>query len=71
MEEIVMAIKTREDYFHCHTNIDTRQIYPTARFVAAITGFPIQKNKAIVGANAFAHKIRHSSGRHAEKPQHL
>ncbi|MGB9154150.1 MAG: 2-isopropylmalate synthase, partial [Alphaproteobacteria bacterium] len=56
MEEIVMAIKTREDYFHCHTNIDTRQIYPTARFVAAITGFPIQKNKAIVGANAFAHE---------------
>ena len=56
MEEVVMAIKTREDFFKCGTNIDTRKIYPTSRFVASITGFPIQKNKAIVGANAFAHE---------------
>lgn len=56
MEEIVMAIKTRPDYFQCQTNIDTKKIYATSRFVASVTGFPIQKNKAIVGANAFAHE---------------
>ena len=56
MEEIVMAMKTRADFFQYQTNIDTQKIYPTSRFVASITGFPIQKNKAIVGANAFAHE---------------
>lgn len=56
MEEVVMAIKTRRDIFGCDTRIDTRKIYPTARYVSAVTGFPIQKNKAIVGANAFAHE---------------
>ncbi len=56
MEEIVMALKTRKDAFHCDTNIDTRQIYNTARFVSTVTGFAIQKNKAIIGANAFSHE---------------
>ncbi|MDE1900133.1 MAG: 2-isopropylmalate synthase [Alphaproteobacteria bacterium] len=56
MEEIVMAIKTRADFYHCHTNIDARKIYPASRFVASTVGFPIQKNKAIVGANAFVHE---------------
>ncbi|MGE4350815.1 MAG: 2-isopropylmalate synthase [Bdellovibrionales bacterium] len=56
LEEVVMAIKTRADFFGCETGIDTRRIYPTSRFVASTTGFFVQKNKAIVGANAFAHE---------------
>ncbi|MDR3425635.1 MAG: 2-isopropylmalate synthase [Alphaproteobacteria bacterium] len=56
LEEVVMALKTRADFFGCETGIDTRRIYPTSRFVASTTGFFVQKNKAIVGANAFAHE---------------
>ena len=56
LEEIVMAIKTRRDIFTCDTNIDTAQIVPTSKLVSSITGYPIQPNKAIVGANAFAHE---------------
>jgi len=57
MEEIVMAIKTRRDIFAgIDTNINTREIYPTSRLVAAITGIEPQPNKAIVGKNAFAHE---------------
>ncbi len=57
MEEIVMAIKTRKDIFDgIDTNINTREIYPTSRLVAAITGIEPQPNKAIVGKNAFAHE---------------
>ena len=56
LEEIVMAVHTRSDVFNCTTNIDTRQIVPVSRLVAGITGFPVQPNKAIVGANAFAHE---------------
>jgi len=56
LEEIVMAIKTREDLLNVHTNIDTTQILSTSRMVSGITGFPVQPNKAIVGANAFAHE---------------
>lgn len=56
IEEIVMAINTRSDLFPFKTNIETRKIYNTSRFVSAVTGFAIQKNKAIVGANAFAHE---------------
>ena len=51
-----MAIKTRQDLYQCDTNIDTKQIYATSRFVSAVTGITVQKNKAIVGANAFAHE---------------
>jgi len=56
LEEVVMALKTREDLLQSYTKIDTHRLYPTSRFVAATTGFPLQKNKAIVGANAFAHE---------------
>jgi 2-isopropylmalate synthase len=56
LEEIVMAIKTREDLLGVHTRIDTPHILSTSRMVSGITGFPVQPNKAIVGANAFAHE---------------
>jgi len=56
LEEVVMAIRTRNDVFECETNIDTQFIVPTSRLVSSITGFAIQPNKAIVGANAFAHE---------------
>ncbi len=57
LEEIVMAIKTRKDFFADLTaNIDTRQIYRTSRLVSELTGFMVQPNKAIVGANAFSHE---------------
>ncbi len=56
LEEIVMAVRTRGDVFPCDTRIDTTQIVPTSKLVSTITGFPVQPNKAIVGANAFAHE---------------
>jgi 2-isopropylmalate synthase len=56
LEEIVMAVRTRQDIFPCDTTVDTTQIVPASRLVAGITGFPVQPNKAIVGANAFAHE---------------
>ncbi len=56
LEEIVMAVKTRRDIFTCDTGIDTTQIVPTSKLVSSITGYPVQPNKAIVGANAFAHE---------------
>ena len=56
LEEIVMAVRTRRDLFSCDTRIDTTQIVPASRLVSNITGFPVQPNKAIVGANAFAHE---------------
>ncbi|HID40685.1 MAG TPA: 2-isopropylmalate synthase, partial [Pyrodictium sp.] len=56
LEEIVMAVRTRQDVFPCDTGLDTTQIVPTSRLVSGITGFPVQPNKAIVGANAFAHE---------------
>lgn len=62
LEEIVMAIKTRNDLFHVATSIDTSQIYKTSKMVSDLTGFVVQQNKAIVGANAF----RHQSGIHQD-----
>jgi len=56
LEEIVMAIKTRHDLLGVYTNIDTPHILAASRLVSGITGFPVQPNKAIVGANAFAHE---------------
>jgi 2-isopropylmalate synthase len=56
LEEIVMAVRTRKDVFQCDTRIDTTQIVPASKLVSGITGFPVQPNKAIVGANAFAHE---------------
>ncbi len=62
MEEIVMALRTRQDFFNLTTNIDTTRIYRTSRLVSELTGFSIQPNKAIIGANAF----RHQSGIHQD-----
>lgn len=56
LEEIVMALKVRHDLFGLETGIDTAQIVPTSKLVSTITGYPVQPNKAIVGANAFAHE---------------
>jgi 2-isopropylmalate synthase len=56
LEEIVMAVHTRQDVFPCNTRIDTTQIVAASKMVSGITGFPVQPNKAIVGANAFAHE---------------
>ena len=56
LEEVVMAVRTRRDIFPCDTRIDTTQIVPASKLVSGITGFPVQPNKAIVGANAFAHE---------------
>ncbi len=56
LEEVVMAVRTRQDYFTCDTRIDTTHIVPASKLVSGITGFPVQPNKAIVGANAFAHE---------------
>ena len=55
LEEIVMAVKTRRDYFGLDVNIDASQIVPASRMVSTTTGFVVQPNKAVVGANAFAH----------------
>jgi 2-isopropylmalate synthase len=56
LEEVVMAIKTRSYIFNLTTSIDTTQIVPSSKLVSSITGYPVQPNKAIVGANAFAHE---------------
>ncbi len=56
LEEVVMAIHTRKDFFNLRTNIETTQIARTSRMVSTYTGLPVQPNKAIVGANAFAHE---------------
>jgi 2-isopropylmalate synthase len=56
LEEVVMAVRTRSDVFPCTTLIDTTQIVPASKLVSTITGYPVQPNKAIVGANAFAHE---------------
>ncbi|PKN10852.1 MAG: 2-isopropylmalate synthase, partial [Deltaproteobacteria bacterium HGW-Deltaproteobacteria-5] len=56
MEEIVMALATRRDLYGLHTRIKTDEIYKTSRLLTQITGVPVQPNKAIVGANAFAHE---------------
>jgi len=55
LEEVVMAVKTRRDYFGLDVGIDTTQIVPASRMVSQTTGFVVQPNKAVVGANAFAH----------------
>jgi len=56
MEEVVMALATRKDFFDYYTDIVTEHIYPTSRLVSKLTGMIVQPNKAIVGANAFAHE---------------
>ena len=56
LEEIVMALKTRADIFKVHTGVHSEKLYPTSRLVAQVTGSYVQRNKAIVGQNAFAHE---------------
>ena len=56
LEEIVMAVRTRKDFFPVQVDIDTTQIVPASKLVSRVTGFPVQPNKAIVGGNAFAHE---------------
>jgi len=56
LEEVVMTVRTRQDVFPCNTSLDTTEIVNCSRLVSNITGFPVQPNKAVVGANAFAHE---------------
>lgn len=56
LEEIVMNLATRKDFYQVETNINTKEIYKTSKLVSQITGIKVQRNKAIVGANAFAHE---------------
>lgn len=56
LEEVVMAVRTRQDIFPCDSTLDTTQIVNCSKLVSNITGFPVQPNKSIVGANAFAHE---------------
>jgi 2-isopropylmalate synthase len=62
LEEAVLALRTRRDFFRFDTRVNTKLIYPASRLVSDLTGIPVQPNKAIVGANAFAH----SSGIHQD-----
>jgi 2-isopropylmalate synthase len=62
IEEVVMAIRTRGDYFGVHTGIQTSEFFPTSRLVSNMLGMPVPGNKAVVGANAFSH----SSGIHVD-----
>lgn len=62
LEEVIMAIRTRRDYFGLHTDIDAREFFRTSRLVADMLGMPVPANKAVVGANAFSH----SSGIHVD-----
>jgi 2-isopropylmalate synthase len=56
LEEVVMALRTRADYFAVQTAINTRKLYPTSRLVSHVTGIVVQRNKAVVGQNAFSHE---------------
>ncbi|MEM7453659.1 MAG: 2-isopropylmalate synthase [Planctomycetota bacterium] len=56
LEEVVMAMRTRGDFYSCDTNINSIRLVPTSRLVSTITGMAVQRNKAIVGRNAFAHE---------------
>lgn len=56
LEEVVMALKVRHDVFAFETGIDTTQIVPASKLVSTVTGYPVQPNKAVVGANAFSHE---------------
>ena len=62
IEEVIMALRTRADYFGVDTNVDTTQLYATSRLVSQVSGFPVQPNKAVIGRNAF----RHASGIHQD-----
>lgn len=77
LEEVVMAMRTREAFFNARTGIQTQRLYPVSRLVSNITGMPIPRNKAIVGENAFAHEsgihqhgmLKHASTYEIMRPQ--
>ena len=79
LEEVVMALKTRTEFFNLDTGVDTHRLYPTARLVSGITGMAIPRNKAIVGENAFAHEagihqhgmLQHHSTYEIMRPEHV
>lgn len=56
LEEVVMALRTRNDVYQCQTRINTKRLYPVSRLVSSLTGIKVQRNKAIVGENAFSHE---------------
>ena len=56
LEEVVMAMRTRNDFYNCDTRVDSKRLVPASRLVSAVTGVRVQRNKAIVGRNAFAHE---------------
>ncbi|MEX2431451.1 MAG: 2-isopropylmalate synthase, partial [Dehalococcoidia bacterium] len=62
LEEVIMGLRTRKDYFGVDTQVDTTQLYTTSRLVSQISGFAVQPNKAVIGRNAF----RHASGIHQD-----
>ena len=62
IEEVIMALRTRPDYFGVDTNIESKQLYSTSRLVSQVSGFAVQPNKAVIGRNAF----RHASGIHQD-----
>ncbi|MEM7431711.1 MAG: 2-isopropylmalate synthase [Pseudomonadota bacterium] len=77
LEEVVMAIKTRAEFFGLQTGVDSTRLYPTSRLVSSITGMHVPRNKAIVGENAFAHEagihqhgmLQHASTYEIMEPQ--
>jgi 2-isopropylmalate synthase len=77
LEEVVMALRTRETFFNARTGIHTERLYPASRLVSSITGMPIPRNKAVVGENAFAHEsgihqhgmLKHASTYEIMRPQ--
>jgi 2-isopropylmalate synthase len=77
LEEVVMALRTRETFFIARTHIQSQKLYPASRLVSSITGMPIPRNKAIVGENAFAHEsgihqhgmLKHASTYEIMRPQ--
>ena len=79
LEEVVMALKTRQDTYSVQTGIDTTRLYPTSRLLAEITGMQVARNKAIVGENAFAHEagihqhgmLQHHSTYEIMRPQEV
>ena len=79
LEEVVMALRTREAFFGMRTGVHTNRLYPVSRLVSSITGMPIPRNKAVVGENAFAHEsgihqhgmLKHHSTYEIMRPQEV
>jgi len=71
LEEIVMILRTRKDNLNLDTRIETEKIFPSSRLITSITGVLVQPNKAIVGANAFAHESGIHQDGSAEEQDHL